>query len=56
VSSGDWSDKWGWNAGGGLSVHWGRTEVFVESRLISFKPANTPAGRQVPFVLGFNWY
>lgn len=51
-----WSDKWGWNAGGGLSVHWGKTELFTEARLISFKPENTDNARQIPWVIGVNWY
>lgn len=55
-SDNEWHDKFGWNAGGGLSLGWGKTELFVESRFISFKPANADYGHQIPFVVGFNWY
>jgi len=52
----DWENKWGWNAGGGVSIGWGRTEVFAESRVIQFTRDNTPASRQIPIILGINWY
>jgi hypothetical protein len=52
----DWENKWGWNAGGGLSLLFGRTEVFAESRLIQFTRDNTPALRQIPIILGINLY
>lgn len=51
-----WQNKLGWNAGGGASIGWGRSEVFVEARVIAFTPDNAPMARQMPFVLGFNWY
>lgn len=47
----------GWNAGGGVSWHWGATELFVESRMKSYTAnKNSDAAHQLPFVLGFNWY
>ncbi len=53
----DWQSKWGWNAGGGASLSFGRTEIFAESRLISFTvPYGTSAARQVPFIVGFNLF
>jgi hypothetical protein len=52
----DWENRWGWNAGGGASLLFGRTEIFAESRVISFKPVNAPNGRQFPIVLGINFY
>jgi len=51
-----WTGRNGWDAGGGLSLVWGRSEVFVESRVIGFTPHNSPSARQIPIVLGFNWY
>lgn len=49
--------KFGWNAGGGMSWHWGTTELFVESRILSFTANSaSDAGHQVPFIVGFNWY
>jgi hypothetical protein len=58
VRTGDypWESKFGWNAGGGASIGWGRTEVFAESRVIQFSHDNSPSARQVPIVLGMNWY
>ena len=54
--SSTWQSQIGWNAGGGASLMWGHTEVFVESRLIQFRPTNALSARQVPIVLGINWY
>jgi len=51
-----WQNQNGWNAGGGASLMWGRTELFVESRVLAFSPDNAPMARQMPFVLGLNWY
>ena len=36
----DGGSHWGWNAGGGLAWHMGRTEVYVESRVIGFSRGN----------------
>jgi hypothetical protein len=51
-----WTGRNGWDAGGGLSLLWGRSEVFVESRVLGFSISNSPSARQVPIVFGFNWY
>jgi hypothetical protein len=52
----DWTHKNGWNAGGGASLGWGRTEVFFETRVLAFSGDNIPQARQMPFVLGLNFY
>jgi hypothetical protein len=52
----DWTHKNGWNAGGGASLGWGRTELFLETRVLSFSGDNIPQARQMPFVLGINFY
>ena len=52
----NWEHQNGWNAGGGLSLGWGRTELFAESRVLAFDPTNAPQSRQMPFMLGINWY
>jgi hypothetical protein len=51
-----WNSKFGWNAGGGASIGWHRTEVFFETRVIGFTPDNSPMARQNPFVLGVNFF
>ncbi len=51
-----WTGRNGWDAGGGLSLFFGRSELFVESRVIGFTVHNANQGRQIPIVLGFNWY
>jgi len=53
---GDWQHENGWNGGGGLSLSWGRTELFLESRVLAFDPSNAPQSRQIPFMFGMNWY
>lgn len=50
----DWQHHSGWNAGGGASLTWSRTEFFVESRVLAFNPSNTPQARQIPTVFGIN--
>jgi len=52
----DWTHKNGWNAGGGASLGWGRTEVFFETRVLAFQGDNIPQARQMPFILGLNFY
>jgi len=54
--TGDWTNMNGWNAGGGASLMWGRTELFIETRVLAFTPDNAPQSRQMPFMLGMNWY
>lgn len=58
VRAGDasWNSKFGWNAGGGASIGWKRTEIFFETRVIGFTPDNSPMARQNPFVLGVNFF
>jgi hypothetical protein len=51
-----WQGQSGWNAGGGASLMWGRTEIFFESRVLAFTPTNTPMVRQIPFMLGMNFF
>jgi len=51
-----WQGQSGWNAGGGASLMWGRTEIFFESRVLAFTPSNTPMVRQIPFMLGLNLF
>jgi opacity protein-like surface antigen len=50
----DWHSKWGWNAGGGVQFGFGRTNLFVESRVMKFN--NRVDLQQVPIVLGLSWY
>jgi len=52
----DWTHENGWNAGGGLSLMWGRSEIFAESRVMAFTADNAPMARQIPIMLGYNWY
>jgi len=54
--SSDWQSHWGWNAGGGASVGWKRTEIFGEVRVIAWSTDVSPQARQMPFVLGINIY
>ena len=56
AGSSDWQHGNGWNAGGGASLGWGRTELFLESRVLSFKPDNAAQARQIPFMFGINFY
>jgi len=52
----EWTHVNGWNAGGGASLGWGRTELFVETRVLAFSQDQIPQARQMPFVLGINFY
>jgi hypothetical protein len=56
AGSPDWKHQNGWNAGGGASLGWGRTELFLESRVLSFNPDNAPRARQIPVMFGINFY
>jgi hypothetical protein len=51
-----WHSHGGWNAGGGVSMLWGHSELFVEARVLGFNPSDGPMARQVPVVFGMNWY
>lgn len=52
----DWQDFHGWNAGAGMQLGWGRTQLFLESRVMAFNPENAPQARQQPFVFGINFF
>jgi len=54
--NGSWTHENGWNAGGGASLMWGRTELFIESRVLAFNNDAIPQARQMPFMLGINFY
>jgi len=54
--SSDWQSHWGWNAGGGASIGFGRTEIFAETRVIAWSTDASPQARQMPFVLGVNLF
>jgi hypothetical protein len=56
LGSDSWTGRNGWDAGGGLSLMWGRSEVFAEARVLGFSIENGGNARQIPIVLGFNWY
>jgi hypothetical protein len=51
-----WTGRNGWDAGGGLSLAFGKSEIFVESRVLGFTMNSSPQARQIPIVFGFNWY
>jgi hypothetical protein len=51
-----WHDKYGFNAGLGATLGWGKTELFIEGRLFQFNPSNAAPGQQKPLVIGINWY
>ncbi len=54
--SSDWQSHLGWNAGGGASIGWKRTEIFGEVRVIAWSTDVSPQARQMPFVLGINLF
>jgi hypothetical protein len=56
AGSPDWHYESGWNAGGGASLQFSRTELFVESRVIGFHANNAPQSRLIPTVFGINLY
>jgi hypothetical protein len=56
AGQGSWTHENGWNAGGGLSLGWGRTELFLESRVLAFHTNVAPQARQIPFMFGVNVY
>jgi len=51
----DWHNGWGWNAGGGMELGWGITNLFIESRYSRFKGENSHISH-VPLVIGLSWY
>lgn len=56
IEGSGWHGNNGWNAGGGLSLLFGHSEVFVESRVMGFNPSGFRNARQIPVMAGFNWY
>lgn len=54
--TGEWTHENGWNAGGGASLMWGRSELFIETRVLAFTPENAPQSRQMPYMFGMNWF
>jgi hypothetical protein len=58
IYSGDsYETRFGWNAGLGLNMAWGRTQLFLEGRGISFTPPNAAhTARVFPVTLGVNWF
>lgn len=53
---GRWHDQWGWNTGLGMAIGYGKTELFIEGRMVNFNVQNTSDARQYPIAIGFNWY
>jgi len=51
----DWHSGWGWNAGGGGEIGWGRTNLFVESRFNRFQGENSKIST-VPLIIGLSWF
>jgi hypothetical protein len=51
----DWHSGWGWDAGAGAEMGWGRTNLFIESRFTRFKGVNTNISH-VPLIIGLSWY
>jgi len=51
----DWHSGWGWQAGGGLELGWGITNLFVESRYSRFSGEFSKISH-VPLVIGLSWY
>jgi hypothetical protein len=57
LADGTWRGNWGYNVGGGVAFHWRSTEIFAESRVISFNTSVSPAVRQIsPLTLGMNLF
>lgn len=54
--TGNWTHENGWNAGGGASLAWNRTELFLETRVLAFNVDAAPQSRQMPFIFGINLY
>jgi hypothetical protein len=55
--SSDGVNSWGWNAGGGLSFHAGRKEMFIEARGVHFNHGTGFSNSwHVPIIFGVNLY
>lgn len=52
-----WSDKFGWQAGGGLSTGVGNSELFIESRYVRFSGSSNSnhVASYIPITVGFNF-
>ena len=50
----DWHNTIGWNAGGGGTLGFGSTNLFIESRYSRF--SNNAPVAHVPLVFGVMWY
>jgi hypothetical protein len=51
----DWHSGWGYNLGGGVEFGFSRTNLFIESRVTSFKGQNTMI-TNVPVIIGLSWF
>jgi len=51
----DWHSGWGYNAGGGGEIGFGRTNLFMETRFSRFKGENSNISH-VPLVIGLSWF
>lgn len=51
----NWHDGWGYNVGGGAEIGKGATNLFIETRFVSFSGKITDV-RHVPLVIGVTWY
>lgn len=52
----DWKKNFGINYGAGASLAFGNKELFFETRIMDFTTDITPRVRQIPFMLGINFY
>ena len=55
ANNSSWSDKWGWNAGGGVDFRIGSQEMFIESRAMMIR-ANGDQSVTVPISLGLRYF
>jgi len=51
----DWHSGFGYNAGGGAEIGFGRTNIFVESRFSRFSGENSNIS-YIPLVIGLSWF
>jgi len=51
----DWHNGFGWNAGLGGEIGWGRTNLFVETRFSRFQGENSKIST-VPLMIGLSWF
>jgi hypothetical protein len=58
TSQSDYHSNFGWNAGGGISFHAGRKEMFIEARAVHFTNGEQQFGSSwhVPVVFGVNLF